>query len=239
MKPRCAPTQARAKDTVEVILTAADRVFSRVGVRAATTRDIAAVAGVSIGTLYRYFPSKDALFVALIQERWRVETQAFGELISNLAGRSSLRQTIEEVVLWVLQAIERNLSRYQTTGDVEAGFVLMTGPEKIDQVAALIAQALEPFRERLWPTDLRLAAIVVVRAVLLLGRVARRDYRRAFESGALARKWRSSSFAISSSPERSSTGHRTPSFQPFGSTIWTLPLRCRRENVNDLRRDEY
>ena len=188
MKPRRLPTQARAKDTVEVILIAADRVLARVGLAAATTREIAAVAGVSIGTLYRYFPSKDALFIALVQHRWRVETGALGELISSLAGCASLRKTIEEVVLWVIQAIERNLGRYQTAGDVEAGFVLMTGPERVNEVAALIAQALEPFRARLWPTDLQLASIIVVRAVLLLGRVGRRDYQQAFESGAFGKE---------------------------------------------------
>ena len=186
VRPRREAAQARSQDTIGVILEATDRVLARVGLAAATTREIAAVAGVSIGTLYRYFPSKDALFLALIQRCWEGETRALAEVLASLAGRASLRKTIEELVLWTIQAIDRTLARYQTHGDVEAGFVLMTGSEKVDGVAALMAQALEPFRERLWPEDLTLAAVVVVRAVLLLGRVGRRDYPQAFAKGEFA-----------------------------------------------------
>jgi hypothetical protein len=64
----------------------------------------------------------------------------------------------------------------------------MTGPDQLNQVATIVAEALEPFRERLWPEDLHLAAVLVVRTVLLLGRVGRRDYPRAFEEGAFARE---------------------------------------------------
>jgi AcrR family transcriptional regulator len=188
-RPRRQAKQSRAQDTIDVILTATDRELTRVGLAEATTRDIARVAGVSIGTLYRYFPTKDALFLALLQRRWDEETQALGEVLARLgAGRASLRKTIEEVVLWTIAAIDRTLARYRTHGDVEAGFVLWTGPDKVAGVARVLATALEPFRARLWPEDLELAAIVVVRAVLLLGRVGRRDYTKAFEEGAFARE---------------------------------------------------
>jgi AcrR family transcriptional regulator len=189
IRPRREATQARAHDTIGVILEATDRVLAKVGLEAATTRDIAVVAGVSIGTLYRYFPSKDALFLALIKRRWEDETRALGDVITGLAEqRASLRRTIEEIVLWTIQAIDRTLARYHTHGDVEAGFVLMTTPDKVDAVATMMAQGLEPFRDRLWPDDLKLAAIVVVRSVLMLGRVGRRDYAKAFADGSFARE---------------------------------------------------
>jgi AcrR family transcriptional regulator len=189
VRPRRGATQARSQDTIDVILVATDRVLARVGLHEATTREIADVAGVSIGTLYRYFPSKDALFLAMLRRRWADETQALGEVMAALAEeRASLRKTIEQLVLWTLDAIDRTLRRYHTHGDIEAGFVLMTGPEELNQVATIVAQALEPFRERLWPEDLHLAAVLVVRTVLLLGRVGRRDYPKAFEQGAFARE---------------------------------------------------
>jgi AcrR family transcriptional regulator len=189
VRPRREATQARSQDTVDVILVATDRVLARVGLNEATTREIADVAGVSIGTLYRYFPSKDALFLAMLQRRWAEETQALAKLMAKLAAeRASLRKTIEHVVLWTIEAIDRTLGRYRTHGDIEAGFVLMTGPEQLNQVATIVAEALEPFRGRLWPEDLHLAAVLVVRTVLLLGRVGRRDYPKAFEEGAFARE---------------------------------------------------
>jgi len=59
------PTQLRARQTVEAILDAVLRVLKREGAGAITTNRIAEVAGVSIGSLYQYFPDKQAIFAAL------------------------------------------------------------------------------------------------------------------------------------------------------------------------------
>jgi AcrR family transcriptional regulator len=61
------PTQRRARQTVEAVLDAVVRMLKREGVAAITTNRIAEVAGVSIGSLYQYFPDKQAIFVALHQ----------------------------------------------------------------------------------------------------------------------------------------------------------------------------
>jgi AcrR family transcriptional regulator len=61
------PKQRRARQTVEAILDAVVRILKREGIQAVTTNRIATVAGVSIGSLYQYFPDKRAIFVALHQ----------------------------------------------------------------------------------------------------------------------------------------------------------------------------
>jgi AcrR family transcriptional regulator len=61
------PRQRRARQTVEAVLDAVTRVLKRDGVDAVTTNRIAEVAGVSIGSVYQYFPDKRAIFVALHQ----------------------------------------------------------------------------------------------------------------------------------------------------------------------------
>jgi AcrR family transcriptional regulator len=62
---RRAPVQRRARQTVETILDAVVRVLKREGVGGVTTNRVAEVAGVSIGSVYQYFPDKRALFAAL------------------------------------------------------------------------------------------------------------------------------------------------------------------------------
>jgi AcrR family transcriptional regulator len=74
VKPRRPPVQQRSKATVEAVLTATAQVFEEKGYGGGTTNRIAEAAGVSIGTLYQYFPSKEALAVALL-ERHIEETQ--------------------------------------------------------------------------------------------------------------------------------------------------------------------
>jgi AcrR family transcriptional regulator len=64
-KPRKRPVQDRSRQTVRVILEAAARVFEERGTAAATTDAIAERAGVSIGSLYQYFPNKESLLAVL------------------------------------------------------------------------------------------------------------------------------------------------------------------------------
>ncbi len=78
MSLRRQPQQSRSRERVESILDAADQVFLEMGYEAATTNHVAARAGVSVGGLYRFFPDKEALLVALA-ERYASRMRALGE----------------------------------------------------------------------------------------------------------------------------------------------------------------
>ncbi len=67
LDPRKTPAQSRAAATVDAILEAAAHILERHGFAGYTTNAVAARAGASIGSLYQYFPNKDALTVALIE----------------------------------------------------------------------------------------------------------------------------------------------------------------------------
>lgn len=79
-KPRKKPTQARSRATYEAILDAAAQVLANDGYVASTTNKIAERAGVSIGSLYEYFPSKEAVFTALIE---RLDWSTVDSVIEN------------------------------------------------------------------------------------------------------------------------------------------------------------
>jgi AcrR family transcriptional regulator len=66
LQPRKQPRQARSEATRQRILQAAARVFADHGYAAGTTNRIAEYADVSIGSLYQYFPNKDAILVELM-----------------------------------------------------------------------------------------------------------------------------------------------------------------------------
>lgn len=64
-RPRKLPKQERSRVTVEAILDATALVLVREGYDRASTKRVAGVAGVSIGSLYQYFPNKESLVAAL------------------------------------------------------------------------------------------------------------------------------------------------------------------------------
>jgi len=67
LQPRKNPRQARSAATVDAILQGAIQVLVRAGYERANTTLIAKAAGVSVGSLYQYYPNKDAVFSALLQ----------------------------------------------------------------------------------------------------------------------------------------------------------------------------
>lgn len=81
-RPKKAPSQARAVATVDAILGATARILVTRGYAALTTNHVATKAGVSIGTLYEWFPGKEALVAALVDRH-------LGRAESLLAQRAS------------------------------------------------------------------------------------------------------------------------------------------------------
>ncbi|MGL6291802.1 MAG: TetR/AcrR family transcriptional regulator [Silanimonas sp.] len=66
LEARKQPRQPRSRFTVDAMVEAATRILERDGLAALTTNRVAELAGVSVGSLYQYFPNKDALLAALM-----------------------------------------------------------------------------------------------------------------------------------------------------------------------------
>jgi AcrR family transcriptional regulator len=84
--PRKAPKQSRSARLVEAILQAAVRVLEREGAAAFTTIRVAEKAGVSVGSLYQYFPNKESILFRLQRDEWA----ATGRLLEGILADTRL-----------------------------------------------------------------------------------------------------------------------------------------------------
>src|SRR5688572_26828094 len=87
LEPRKTPRQARSAATVEAIHTAAIQVLLAEGVARLTTTRVAERAGVSVGTMYQYFPHKEALLFALVRQKLEEIAAAMEAASAGLAGK--------------------------------------------------------------------------------------------------------------------------------------------------------
>jgi AcrR family transcriptional regulator len=110
LEPRRKPVQRRSAATVDRILKAAAQVFERHGYAAGTTNRIAAKAKVSIGTLYQYYPNKDAVLLALVERHLNDGVQMLMPLLAELATQPPLRQALDRALDAMLE-----LHRHQPT----------------------------------------------------------------------------------------------------------------------------
>jgi AcrR family transcriptional regulator len=98
LRPRKRPVQPRAVETVSAILEAAAQILEAHGLDAFNTNAVAERAGVSIGSLYQYFPGKDALLIALMRrEKERFRNDASGALAAP-SGRAAVEHLVGAAV---------------------------------------------------------------------------------------------------------------------------------------------
>lgn len=98
LTPRKAPSQPRSSHTVEAILEGAAHILEQRGLDGYTTNAIAARAGVSIGSLYQYFPTKDAVTVALIEREMTDLVRDATQALVQADRSAALHQLIEVAV---------------------------------------------------------------------------------------------------------------------------------------------
>ena len=118
MKPKSGPAasrrrpkQRRARQTVEAVLDAVMRIVKREGIKAVTTNRIAEVAGVSIGSVYQYFPDKRAIFIALHERHiQQIDRLVETKLVEN--AESPLDKLIRAMVEATIEAHETDPEFY-------------------------------------------------------------------------------------------------------------------------------
>lgn len=175
LTPRKSPRQERSRRTVARILDAAAHVFHEQGYSAATTNDIADEAGVSIGSLYQYFPNKDALLVALTQQHIESATAGLVDLLGQLPAGTGFESILREVVDFLVEQHDLNelhvLVAHQAPRTHEISVELdRAKAQLVDMSAGLLASAVPDPQRRLLVAQMVVATIdagvheVIIRA---------------------------------------------------------------------------
>jgi AcrR family transcriptional regulator len=121
-EPRKTPIQARSTASVTAIMQAAIQVLLKDGKSKLTTTRVAQRAGVSVGTLYQYFPNKSSLLQALLKQHLDGAALAIETACESAKG-ASLAQMAEAVISAFVQAkfhnIDASVALYAVSDDLE------------------------------------------------------------------------------------------------------------------------
>jgi len=164
-KPRKQASQARSRATVDALVEATARILVDEGFDKASTNRIAERAGVSVGSLYQYFPSKEALVIAVAERHNREIMQAVGVALDEL-GSLPVEAAVRRLIGVAIDGHRVNPELHRVlaeevprTGDLE-------GLRYVNEDAGRrFRQFLEEHRDEVAVQDLDLAAFVCATSI--------------------------------------------------------------------------
>lgn len=142
------PLQERAKFTVDAILKASAQLLERNGETGVSTNHIAERAGVSIGSLYQYFPNKDAILSALmesfVQSHFRMIEKTLAK-VQEQQEKPDLESTTRSIIHSIIESNRKNsrLSKVFVTS--------LFRPERIKLLQEMDERMIEKFKEYIQP----------------------------------------------------------------------------------------
>ncbi|MBB6142742.1 AcrR family transcriptional regulator [Silvibacterium bohemicum] len=170
LQPRKTPVQVRSAASVEAILQATLQVLLAVGKERLTTTRVAQRAGVSVGTLYQYFPNKSALLQACLRRHMDGVSRAIGDICEKHKSDGLLEMGTALVFAYLdakMRNVKESATLYAVSSDVDGAAISKASSERSRRsVAELFATAREGLTK-----DPEVVATVVLAA---LNGVARR-----------------------------------------------------------------
>lgn len=164
VEARKVPQQRRSQDTVAAIRAATARVLATEGYARASTNRIAEVAGVSVGSLYQYFPNKDALVLAVADEHMRAMVELLEGSVARGAGGSieALVRTFVDGMI-AAHAIDPALHRALVQQILHLGVDVLR--ENQEHVRAMVEGWLLLRADEIRVDNVRVAAFILVSSV--------------------------------------------------------------------------
>jgi AcrR family transcriptional regulator len=148
INPRKTPVQARSTASVDAILEATIQVLLSIGKERLTTTKVAARAGVSVGTLYQYFPNKSALLKAVLKRHMDEVTNAVERVCAEQKGNTLEEMATALVTAFLaakMKAVKTSVALYSVSSDVDgAKIVQRTSVQANKAIAGMLASSCEP-----------------------------------------------------------------------------------------------
>ncbi len=147
IRARKTPVQARSADTIEVLLEGTVQVLLSDGADRLTTTRVAARAGVSVGTLYQYYPNKQALLYALLDRKLNLVSEAVEQACAQCHGQP-LAPMVEKLMQAFVDAkmahADVSAALYKISAELDsAAVILKSGKRSRTAIASMLRTAPE------------------------------------------------------------------------------------------------
>lgn len=147
LEPRKSPVQARSAASVDAILEATIQVLLSVGKERLTTTRVARRAGVSVGTLYQYFPNKSALLQGALKRHLDEVTEAVARVCREQRGHT-LQQMATALITAFLEAKMRDakasVALYSVSSDVDGAKIAREMGARANKAIVEMLQSANP-----------------------------------------------------------------------------------------------
>jgi AcrR family transcriptional regulator len=171
-KPRKQPQQDRSRVTVEAILEATTHILTAEGYDKANTNRIAERAGISIGSLYQYFPNKESLMAALIEQHSNEMAELVETKLNNLFD-SPLEIVVPELIKAVIAAHAINPRLHQVLSEEMPRLGKSIQMEQAqERIAQILRSYLDRWRDSIQPQNLEMTVFILCRTVDALSHAA-------------------------------------------------------------------
>lgn len=163
--PRKSPSQDRSRATVDTIVDAAARILVKDGYNAFTTNRVAEKAGVSIGSLYQYFPNKEALLSELMRRHTEELEKGVEEMVER-AKSAPLAEVVRAAIEHNVRLHLVNPALHQKLSDeVPSLRHLDWKTAFVERMLKRVRQVLDACRDEIVVEDLDLAVYILTHTV--------------------------------------------------------------------------
>ena len=162
------PNQDRAIDTMDSILKATAHILEKEGFEKTSTNKIAAKAGVSIGSLYQYFPTKDSILALLMDRYMKSEIEMIDRVLKEKNSRT-LNETIRDLMVAVMKSKKVSKRFTKIFAQKLFGFDKIDALKKVDDhMLALFKAHIKPFEAEIRTENLDMALWMSIQCVKVI-----------------------------------------------------------------------